>query len=137
MVKGVSDMMRMLLAAAGSIAAIALSAGTAQAQQWSASSHRLGDRFASPQQSPCSGAFRNGGHGHDGDHHFRDGRNSGCGNVYMDWYGGEWAEYNNRSWEPTSYNDWWHEEPWRAYPAWMRRNQDCTRQWYAGDTLRC
>lgn len=61
-----------------------------------------------------------------------------CGtNVVMDWYGGEWALYNNRSWAPDSYNDWWHEEPWRAYPAWMKRSQDCSRQWYSGDTLRC
>jgi hypothetical protein len=57
--------------------------------------------------------------------------------VVMDWYGGEWALYNNRSWEPDSYNDWWHDRPDRAYPAWMRHNEGCPRQWYAGDTLRC
>jgi hypothetical protein len=58
-------------------------------------------------------------------------------NVVTDWYGGEWALYNNRSWEPDSYNDWWHDRPDRAYPAWMRHNEGCTRQWYAADTLRC
>jgi hypothetical protein len=57
--------------------------------------------------------------------------------VVMDWYGGEWALYNNRSWEPDSYNDWWNDRPDRAYPAWMRHNQDCQRKWFAGDTLRC
>ena len=57
--------------------------------------------------------------------------------VVMDWYGGEWALYNNRSWAPNSYNDWWHERPDRAYPEWMRNNQGCARMWYAGDTLRC
>ncbi len=57
--------------------------------------------------------------------------------VLMDWYGGEWALYNNRSWAPDSYNDWWHDRPDRAYPAWMRRNQDCQRQWFSGDILRC
>lgn len=57
--------------------------------------------------------------------------------VVMDWYGGEWAEYNNRSWNSDSYNDWWHDRPDRAYPAWMHHNQDCQRMWFAGDTLRC
>jgi hypothetical protein len=57
--------------------------------------------------------------------------------VAMAWYGGEWALYNNRSWEADSYNDWWHDRPDRAYPAWLRRNQDCQRQWFSGDTLRC
>ena len=63
----------------------------------------------------------------------RDARND----VVLDWYGGEWALYNNRTWESDSYNDWWHDRPDRAYPAWMRRNQDCQRMWFAGDTLRC
>ena len=57
--------------------------------------------------------------------------------VAMDWYGGEWALYNNRGWAPDSYNDWWHDRPDRAYPAWMRRNQDCQRQWFSGDVLKC
>ncbi|MEO8454122.1 MAG: hypothetical protein ABI454_03095 [Sphingomicrobium sp.] len=57
--------------------------------------------------------------------------------LAMDWYGGEWALYNNRSWAPDSYNDWWNDRPDRAYPAWMRRNQDCQRQWFSGDVLRC
>jgi hypothetical protein len=57
--------------------------------------------------------------------------------VVTDWYGGEWALYNNRSWAPDSYNDWWNDRPDRAYPAWMRNNQDCQRQWFSGDVLRC
>jgi hypothetical protein len=55
----------------------------------------------------------------------------------MDWYGGEWALYNNRSWEPDSYNDWWHDRPERAYPRWLSHNQDCARRWYSGDVLTC
>lgn len=55
----------------------------------------------------------------------------------MDWYGGEWAEYNNRGWAPDSYNEWWHDRPDRAYPAWMRRNQDGPRPWYSGSVLTC
>src|SRR5437899_48378 len=57
--------------------------------------------------------------------------------VVMDWNGGEWALYNNRSFAPDSYNDWWHDRPDRAYPAWMRRNQDCQRQWFSGNVLTC
>jgi hypothetical protein len=67
----------------------------------------------------------------------RGGRDLCRSDVLMDWYGGEWALYNNRSWAPDSYNDWWNDRPDRAYPAWMRRNQDCQRQWFSGDVLRC
>jgi hypothetical protein len=67
----------------------------------------------------------------------RGGRDVCRSDVVLDWYGGEWALYNNRSWAPDSYNDWWHDNPRRAYPAWMQRNQDCARKWYAGDTLSC
>ena len=55
----------------------------------------------------------------------------------LSYYGGEWAEHNNRGWDSNSYNDWWHDRPDRAYPAWMRRNQDCQRPWFAGNTLTC
>ena len=67
----------------------------------------------------------------------RGGREVCRSDVVMDWYGGQWVLYNNRSWDPDSYNDWWHDRPDRAYPAWMRHNEGCTRQWYAADTLRC
>lgn len=40
-------------------------------------------------------------------------------------------------WRAESYNDWWHERPQRAYPAWFNRNQNCDRQYWSGDTLRC
>lgn len=73
-----------------------------------------------------------------GDRHDQRGRDfSGCDTVVLDWYGGEWARYNNRSWEPGSYNDWWHDRPDRAFPRWMSRNQDCARPWYSGDVLTC
>jgi len=133
-------MTRMLLAAAGSIAVIALSASGAQAQEWSGH-HRSGG-FSGRDALDCTAIARSGT-----DIRFGDGNadrgdrrrvSRACNSdVLMDWYGGEWARWNNRSWEPTSYNDWWHEEPSRAYPAWMRHNQDCARRWYAGDTLSC
>ena len=69
----------------------------------------------------------------DGHHRRRHRDNVVVGN----WYGDDWAYYNNRSWEPDSFNDWWHDRPDRAYPAWMRRNRNCDRMWYSGDTLVC
>lgn len=74
-----------------------------------------------------------GGNGFDQRGHHRRGN----GEIGTWINGGEWALYNNRTWEADSYNDWWHDRPERAYPAWMRRNQDCARQWYSGDTLTC
>lgn len=122
-------MTRMLLAAAASIA-VALSASGAQAQQWSG--HRSGAFVGVPEGSTANGRFNR---NCVGDRcRFDRGAQS---DVIMDWYGGEWARWNNRSWEPTSYNDWWHDNPSRAYPAWMRRNQDCSRKWFSGDVLTC
>lgn len=60
---------------------------------------------------------------------------SSSGGVWIN--GGQWAQYNNETFRSDSYNDWWHDRPDRAYPAWMRNNQNCARQWYAGNTLRC
>ena len=51
-------------------------------------------------------------------------------------YGGEWALYNNRSWEHDSYNDWWHERPWRSYPRWMQSGT-CDRLWWGGGGWQC
>ena len=51
--------------------------------------------------------------------------------------GGEWALYNNRSWAPDSYNDWWHDRPDRAYPRWMLSNQNCERKWWSGSGWKC
>jgi hypothetical protein len=74
-----------------------------------------------------------GGSGFDGHHDGHHGDNNG--GIWVN--GGEWARYNNQSWSSDGFNDWWHDRPDRAYPAWMRNNQDCQRQWYAGSTLRC
>jgi len=41
------------------------------------------------------------------------------------------------AWRSDSFNDWWHDNPNRAYPHWMLGNQNCERQWYQGDVLRC
>ncbi len=46
--------------------------------------------------------------------------------------GGEWAKHNNRSFQSDSYNDWWHDQPWRSQPAWVRNNQGCRAYWSGG-----
>lgn len=45
----------------------------------------------------------------------------------------------DRTFEPDSYNDWWHDRPSRAYPRWVQDNSNCApeRMWWHGDTLRC
>ena len=52
---------------------------------------------------------------------------------------GEWAKYNNRTFESDSFNGWWHDRPDRAYPAWMRSNQNMPncRLYWAGGGWRC
>jgi hypothetical protein len=137
-------MHRVLLVAAAA-AAISLPAA-AQAQQFDRSMDGIPNAKSSAGNLPPSfdqpgvpsfnrcGSVRH----HDADRRDRRGRGVfGCGDSFTSYYGGEWALYNNRSWEPDSYNDWWHDNPERAYPRWMTRNQDCARRWYSGDVLTC
>jgi hypothetical protein len=72
----------------------------------------------------------------DGRHH-RDGRFDDDGQIGTWYEGGQWALYNNRSWEPDSYNDWWHDRPDRAFPRWMANNSNCQRLWWSGGGWRC
>ncbi|HEY4070919.1 MAG TPA: hypothetical protein VGM04_05110 [Sphingomicrobium sp.] len=55
---------------------------------------------------------------------------------------GEWALYNNRSWAPDSYNDWWHDRPDRAFPRWVQEQRargtcDPSRMWWSGSGWHC
>jgi hypothetical protein len=61
------------------------------------------------------------------------------GFAYAD---GQWALYNNRSWEPESYNDWWNDRPDRAYPRWVQEQQargtcEPDRMWWSGSGWHC
>lgn len=90
-------------------------------------------------QFGLGGGFHTGfGHGGFGDGDFKGvRRHRGSGASHGVWVnGGQWAQYNNEAFRSNSYNDWWHDSP-RSQPAWVRNNQDCSRQWFAGDTLRC
>jgi hypothetical protein len=79
--------------------------------------------------------FGNGGF-QGGDHRFDRRRSDGSsGGVWVN--GGEWAQYNNRAFAADGYNDWWHDNPNHSQPAWVRNNQNCDRQWFAGNVLRC
>jgi hypothetical protein len=133
--------MRMLLGLASLVAIALPSSVNAQStivtQGFSASSgsgrvHR--DDFGRRGEPRLQGCDRRGSRA-DGD---RRGRRSSCEISTGTWVdGGEWALYNNRSWESDSYNDWWHDQPWRSYPRWVSKNEDCQRQWWSGGGWRC
>ena len=80
--------------------------------------------------------------GHSGGDGFGGFHGSRSRHVHVgDGFGG-WGYYDgdydaNRSFAEDKWNDWWHDRPDRAYPAWMRRNQDCARLWYSGSELTC
>lgn len=112
----------MLLPALGWATALVFAPSPVQAQDWHGDSSWNGSSHDEGHHGGHSDRLRH--------HRFND-------SLATVWYEGDWAYANNRSWESDSYNDWWHEEPWRAYPHWMMNNQGCARQWYAADTLRC
>lgn len=111
-------MRRLLIAAAASIAALTALATPAAAQGTSAQGFSAGNgstiRFV------------------DGDPR-NDPRRRRGGDLFI----GEWPQQGDTAWRPGSYNDWWHEQPERSYPAWMRRNQGCQRLWWSGGGWTC
>ncbi len=129
---------KMLLGLAAAIAVTALATPAAAGTP--------GDPFVgfpnvNPSTLPVSGGSLHVGFGGGfdgfGDRRFDRRRSDGSssGGVWVN--GGEWAHYNNRPFAADSYNDWWHDNPNHSQPAWVRNNQGCERQWFAGDTLRC
>ncbi len=121
---------KMLLAIIGGTAAIGLAAAANAGPQ---DVPFVGVPNANSAVGTFGGSF--GGHTGFGKHGFNSFGRSAGGGVWVN--GGEWARYNNPAFQSGGYNDWWHDRPDRAYPAWMRNNQNCQRQWYAGNTLRC
>ena len=126
--------MRLPFFLAGAAIALAVTAAPAVAQSRGGSA------------SGWSGDHRdewNGERHRDGDrrdhwrHHRRDGRDdSFFGGPWVD---GDWARYNNQSWNSDSYNDWWHDRPDRAYPRWVQHNEGCEpdRMWWSGSGWHC
>jgi hypothetical protein len=120
-----SDMRSMLLAAAGVLAAIAAPAQAQVSQSDGFTVAQSGQIAGSPIFRGCSSGRHERGR-------------AGCNGVtVLDVYGGDWARWNNRSFEPGSYNDWWHDRPDRAFPRWMQSNQNCDRMWWSGGGWRC
>lgn len=121
-------MRAMLVGAAAAMAAIAIPWGSAQAKE-----PFVG--FPNANASPPAfggGGFQLGvGAGFD-DRRFDRRRRHGDGTLGVWVNGGEWAHYNNRSFQSDSYNDWWHDQPWRSQPAWVRNNQGCRAYWSGG-----
>ena len=121
-------MRALLTLAAATLAATALLAAPAQAKD---DGHGDGFQFSFRPDTSLSPApdFRFGRR--DGDRDRR--RHRGFDSVvYID------REYQGDSaWRSDSFNDWWHERPNRAYPAWVQRNHDCQRQWIQGNVLTC
>ena len=119
-----------LLAVVASLAAIPLSVQSVAAQDWGGVTVHRGTH---------------GGH-HGGFHRrdrkfddFRDSRRDRRhrgDDVVADGWG--WYGYSdiNRSWDHDSFNDWWHERPWRSYPRWMT-SSSCDRLWWGGGSWRC
>jgi len=146
-------MKSMLLIAAAPIAAFAFASAPAQAEHPDAFHAEPGqfDQFAAlPTVHRGVGfgtaaTFDRFDKGHRGDRHDRrrghDRR--GDGDVFVSSYydSDGWAYYNNRSWAPDSFNDWWHDRPDRAYPRWVQEQRggvcDPQRMWSSGAGWRC
>lgn len=119
-------MRNLLLTATGLMAAATLPVSAASAQSFAA------DGFS----GRVTSFNRDFGRGHrDGNHRPRDRRGDVVVGTWVE--GGQWAHYNNRTFEPDSFNDWWHDRPDRAYPRWMSNNQNCERMWWSGSGWRC
>ncbi len=117
-------MSRLLLTAAACLLAAALASPAAAGSPGSASGVRV---------HVGSGPFVGGA--------IRDGEpRRGRGNTVVlggFGYSPEWAYYNNRSFAPDSFNDWWHDRPDRSMPRWVGQNGNCERPYSTGAGWRC
>ena len=83
---------------------------------------------------PSVHVHRGGGNFGDFRHDFDRRRDHGVddGVLYYD------REYQGDTlWRRNSFNDWWHEQPDRAFPRWVANNQNCQRLWWSGGNWRC
>ena len=119
-------MPRLLLAATACLAAGILPAATAHAQLAGSSGTRVHSGPYSQIGSAPIGRP-------DGDR--RRGRNVVLYNGFG--YSPDWGYYNNRSFAPDSFNDWWHDRPDRSMPRWVGQNGNCERQYWSGGGWRC
>jgi hypothetical protein len=141
-----SHMQRVLLGFAAAAATIAISA-PASAQSLATSGFSASSAFGQAELigAPSSdgrlvGTVRHfGGSRVDGRHfrHIHVGDGFGSGFAYAGGYYDDGDFDGNRSFDPDLWNDWWHNRPDRAFPRWVRHNQDCQRLWWSGGGWRC
>jgi hypothetical protein len=139
---------RLLAAAARAAVAastIALAAVPAAAQGWSAPGPSA---VGAPSHVGGGVAVHRGGDWRRGDgrdhggHHDRWRHRRGDRVLVLNhWgWGGDVDRDPGAAWRPDSYNDWWHEQPWRSYPRWVQKQgEDCPpeRRWQGGGAWRC
>jgi len=115
-------MRNVLLAAAAILVVAAVAPTPAEAQN-----------RASPGFSTGSGASFGGDvrfDRRDGDR--RDRRRDHNGDLFI----GEWPQQGDTAWRSESFNDWWHDNPSRAFPRWVQTG-NCDRLWWSGGGWRC
>jgi hypothetical protein len=141
-----SHMQRVLLGFAAAAATIVISA-PAGAQSLATSGFSASSAFGQAEliAAPSSdgrlvGTVRHFGGSRGEGRHFRHihvGDGFGSGFAYAGGYYDEGDFDGNRSFDPDLWNDWWHNRPDRAFPRWVRHNQDCQRLWWSGGGWRC
>lgn len=119
--------MQTMLLGAAALAAFAVSAAPAGAQDFGGSG-----LSAAPDA-------RSGHRGFDrddrDDRHDRRDRRRHRGDRFT--YFGDREYQGDTLWRSDGFNDWWHERPHRSYPAWVSRNRNCERMWWSGGDWRC
>ena len=121
-------MRSILTGLAASIATAAFAASPATAEHWS------DPGFGAAANVTVHHGGSNFGNWSDGRRDRRHGRHDrGSGFII-----GGWGYYDdNESWQPDSYNDWWHDRPNRSMPRWVRNNSGCERMWWSGGGWTC
>ena len=131
--------MDLRLLAAASLAAFAFTAAPAGAFPPSSAMapEARSPEFSSVPPAGFDGCRSGGRHRQHRDVRFNCGAVGGW--VYAD---GNWARYNNHSWDSDSFNDWWHDRPDRAFPRWVQEQRaqgtcDPDRMWWSGSGWHC
>ncbi len=134
-------MRKLLLGLAAPLAAIAVPAAPAAALDPAASQFTTGSAAGVTVhrggQGRFVGDFRRDHRDRDGDRdrHDRRRHRDFDGGVLIGSWDREWQ--GDTAWRADSYNDWWHERPWRSYPRWVQSNTNCEREWQGGGVWRC
>lgn len=62
----------------------------------------------------------------------RDRDRDADGDIFI----GEWPQQGDTLWRSQGFNDWWHDNPSRAFPRWVQTGT-CDRMWWSGGGWRC